>query len=321
MYDKLIKAIFKIKNTNDFELLALEVYRYQYKENNVYREFCQLILKTPDQVKKLLDIPFLPIAFFKTQQVICGNKEILKSFSSSGTMSHSTSKHHLTDLSIYKTSFSKGFKMFFPNYEKVSIIALLPSYMERDDSSLVYMVNDLIKNSNGIKSGFYKKLNSETLDYLTNDPAPKILIGVSFALLELAESKIQLKNTKVIETGGMKGMRKELIRQELHETLQKGLDISKIHSEYGMTELLSQAYLTDENFQCPPWMKTLARDVTDPMSVSTIGKGAINVIDLANLNSCSFIGTDDLGEIFPDGTFDVKGRLDHSLARGCNLLV
>ena len=321
MNNELAKAIFNINNSKDFELLAMETYRYQYQKNSIYNKFSKLIGKTPEKVNGLLDIPFLPISFFKTHQILSCTHPVEKTFSSSGTTGNQSSKHHVTDLSLYENSFSSGFKVAFPNFEKSSIIALLPSYMERDDSSLIYMVNDLIQKSTGSKSGFYHTINTDLIDFLENDNTPKLLIGVSFALWDLAEKGIKLKNTKVIETGGMKGKRKEIIREELHEILKKGLQVSKIHSEYGMTELLSQAYLINKHFSCPKWMKVFTRDVSDPLTFTKKGKGALNVIDLANLNSCSFIATDDLCEVFENGEFDVKGRIDHSLTRGCNLLI
>lgn len=321
MYDELKKAIFNTRTSKDFELLALEIYRYQYERNTVYNEFSQLLSKTPDTVKNLLEIPYLPIGFFKTHQVLSTKQPIKKIFCSSGTTGKQTSKHHVSDLTIYENSFLKGFHEAFPDFENTSIIALLPTYIERDNSSLVYMVNTLLEKSKGSRSGFYQTINDDLIDFLQHDNTPKILIGVSFALWELAEKGIKLKNTKVIETGGMKGKRKELVREELHEILKIGLHVSQIYSEYGMTELLSQAYLTEKHFKCPLWMKAIVRDITDPLTVTNNGKGALNIIDFANLNSCSFIATDDLGEVLPSGEFNVKGRIDHSQVRGCNLLI
>jgi phenylacetate-coenzyme A ligase PaaK-like adenylate-forming protein len=321
MYNELKKAIFNVKSEKDFEALALEIYRYQYQRNHIYREFAQLMHKTPDKVHELLDIPFLPIAFFKSHKILSSIDPVMKTFSSSGTSGQGTSKHYVTDLDIYNNSFQKSFKKTFPGFEDASIIALLPSYIERSDSSLIYMIEGLIKNSKGKKSGFYQFLNEDVLEFLEKDKNPKILIGVSFALLNLAEKKVKLNNTKVIETGGMKGMRKELIRKELHDILKRGLNIQEVYSEYGMTELLSQGYLSKNRFYTPAWMKVLTREISDPLSLKTKEKGALNIIDLANINSCSFIATDDLGEVFSDGNFDVIGRIDHSLIRGCNLLI
>ncbi|MFT6717571.1 MAG: phenylacetate-coenzyme A ligase PaaK-like adenylate-forming protein [Saprospiraceae bacterium] len=321
MKHELKKDIFNVNSFRDFEILSLEIYRHQYNRIDVYRQFSQLVGKTPDKVSSLLDIPFLPISFFKTHSVLSPNEHVQKTFCSSGTTGDQISKHHVTDLTLYEQSFLKGFENAFPNFKSTTIIALLPSYIERIDSSLVYMVNDLIDKSGGVHSGFYETLNMELIEFLENDNSPKILIGVSFALWNAAEKGIKLTNTKVVETGGMKGKRKEIIREELHKILKSGLNVSEIYSEYGMTELLSQAYLTDNNFNCPPWMKALSRDISDPLTVNFSGKGAINIIDLANLNSCSFIATDDQGEIFSNGTFDVKGRIDHTQIRGCNLLI
>lgn len=321
MYNRLRKHIFKIKNQEDFEALALQIYGYQFHHNELYKKFSLMLHKEPSSVLAIEQIPFLPISFFKTHQVLSEEKTTEKLFTSSGTTGESTSKHFVTSLSLYEDSFHTAFQNTFPEFEKCSIIALLPSYLDRENSSLIYMVNELIKKSKGKRSGFYKSLDRETTDFLENDNSPKILIGVSFALWNLAEVGIKTRNTSVIETGGMKGKRQEIVREQLHSILKHGLGVSQIYSEYGMTELLSQAYLINEQFHCPAWMNVLKRDLNDPLDVSRQGKGALNIIDLANLNSCSFIATDDLGEVHEKGTFDVNGRIDHSLLRGCNLLI
>jgi len=321
MNNELKKSIFKISTSSDFKIMALQIFSDQYDNNTLYKKFCDLMLKNPSSVSEIEEIPFLPISFFKSHEILSTTSEVEKTFYSSGTTGQSTSKHLVTDVELYKTSFSLGFKNTFPDYKKSSIIGLLPSYMERNNSSLVYMVNELIQSTDSPQSGFHSEINDELLHFLQYDESPKIIIGVSFALMDLAERNTKLKNTKVIETGGMKGKRKEIIREDLHQKLCKRLGVQEIYSEYGMTELLSQAYFVKKHFQCPKWMKVFARDISDPLSIKKSGKGALNIIDLANINSCSFIATDDLCEVFTDSTFDVKGRLDHSITRGCNLLV
>ena len=320
-------AIFNIKTETDFEDLALQIFNYQFNNNKVYRSFCDLLYKHPSDVKTIQDIPFLPIQFFKTHEVLSSKNNIEATFTSSGTTGNLTSKHHVTDLDIYIQSFTKGFKQFYGDIEDYVILALLPSYLEREDSSLVYMVNDLINQSNHKASGFYLDNLSElkdTLIHLDSKGKKTLLIGVSFALLDLVEThKFKLKNTIIMETGGMKGKRKEMIRTELHKKLKDGFGVNTIHSEYGMTELLSQAYSKGHGvFNCPPWMKILTRDTEDALTIQNYGKaGGINVIDLANINACSFIATQDLGRVNQDGSFEVIGRFDNSDIRGCNLMV
>ncbi|MBC3757009.1 acyl transferase [Hyunsoonleella sp. SJ7] len=319
-------TIFNIESDDAFEALALRVFKFQFENNRVYRSFCDLLYKHPSDVKNINDIPFLPIEFFKTRKVISGetNAEII--FESSGTTGQQTSKHHVSDLKLYRRSFRTGFRKFFGNIEDYVILALLPSYLERQGSSLVFMVNNLIAKSKASESGFFLDNLSELKERLVRlDGAGKkvLLIGVSFALLDLVENdSFQLKNTIVMETGGMKGRRKEMIREELHATLKKGFGVENVHSEYGMTELLSQAYSKGNGiFKCPNWMKVLTRDTEDPLGIQMIGKtGGLNVIDLANINSCAFIATQDLGTVYEDGNFEVKGRFDHSDIRGCNLM-
>jgi len=318
--------IFNIKSEAEFETIALEVFKFQFQNNRVYRSFCDLLYKHPADIKKITDIPFLPIEFFKSRQVVSSSEPIEKIFSSSGTTGSVTSKHLVTDIKLYEESYLNAFKYFYGNIEDYVVLALLPSYLERDGSSLIYMVNDLIDKSKQPESGFY--LNNleelaETLKTLEAKKQKTLLIGVSFALLDLVEQyQLNLKHTTIMETGGMKGRRKEIIRQELHQILQTGFGVSEIHSEYGMTELLSQAYSKGNGvFECPPWMKILTRDTEDALTIQAPNKtGGINVIDLANKNSCSFIATQDLGKTFDNEQFEIIGRFDNSDIRGCNLM-
>lgn len=318
--------IVKISTPNDFEELALRVFKFQFENNPVYRSFCDLLYKNPSDVTKSKDIPFLPIQFFKTHDVLSSKHPIQKTFTSSGTTGSQVSKHHVTDLDLYEASFTKGFEHFFGSIKDYVILALLPSYLERDDSSLVYMVDQLIKQSGHLDSGFYLddfKSLSATLNNLNSQKQKTLLIGVSFALLDLLEQfQFSLDHCLIMETGGMKGRRKELIKEDLHSQLKKGFGVSNIYSEYGMTELLSQAYSVKNNiFQTPPWMRILIRDPEDAMSLLKTGQtGGVNIIDLANINSCAFISTQDLGRQNEDGTFEILGRFDHSDIRGCNLM-
>jgi phenylacetate-coenzyme A ligase PaaK-like adenylate-forming protein len=275
----------------------------------------------------LEQIPFLPIQFFKSHKVVSNENPIQLTFTSSGTTGMATSKHFVTDITLYEESYRKGFSQFYGNIEDYVVLALLPSYLEREGSSLIYMVEDLIKMTNNPESGFYLHNHDELIEKLTRlDKAGQnvILIGVTFALLDLIEKHpFQLQNTIIMETGGMKGKRKEMIREELHEQLCQGFGVTAIHSEYGMTELLSQAYsLGNGVFECPSWMQILVRDTEDALTYVSEGKtGGINVIDLANVNSCSFIATQDLGKKNPNNSFEVLGRFDNSDIRGCNLMV
>jgi len=321
------KDIFNIKTEADFENCALKVFNYQFNNNSIYRSFCDLLFINPSDIKHTKDIPFLPIQFFKTHTVLSTSENIEKTFTSSGTTGSTTSKHHVTNLSIYEESFTKSFENTYGKIDEFVILALLPSYLERDGSSLIYMANAMIKQSKHKESGFYlNNLNElkDTLISLNKQGKKTLLLGVSFALLDLIETtKFNLNNTIVMETGGMKGRRKELIREELHNQLKKGFGVTKIHSEYGMTELLSQAYSKGNGiFNCPKWMRILTRDPEDALSIQTTGKtGGINIIDLANINSCSFIATQDLGRIYKDNSFEIIGRFDASDVRGCNLMV
>ena len=318
--------IFTISSQEEFNAIALKVFQYQYLNVKVYREFCDLLKVNSSTVKSVKDIPFLPIQFFKSHQVISKNTTIEKVFTSSGTTGSITSKHYISDINLYKKSFTKAFTQFFDKIENLTILALLPSYLERDGSSLVYMVDELIKQSNSPHSGFYLDNTSdliEKLEFLEKTNQKTILLGVSYALLDLMEAKqFQLKNTIIMETGGMKGRRKEMVKEELHSILKKGFGVSQIYSEYGMTELLSQAYSKGSGlFTCPPWMKIITRDTEDAQTYITQKTGGINVIDLANLYSCSFIATQDLGKVYLDGSFEILGRFDDSDIRGCNLMV
>lgn len=319
--------IFSIYSAKQFEKLALKTFRHQYDCNPVYRNWCELMQKDKQTVKKIADIPFLPISFFKTHSIITGDSPVATTFSSSGTTGITTSQHHVTDLSLYEASYLNGFAQFYGNIENYTVLALLPSYLEREGSSLIYMVKDLIHKSNKVDSGFYLHNYDDLIQTLLRLEAAGenvLLIGVTYALLDLIElQKFQLNHTFIMETGGMKGKRKELIREEMHDLLTKGFGVSSIHSEYGMTELLSQAYsLGDGIFECPPWMQIHLRDTEDALSYVANGKtGGINVIDLANYNSCSFIATQDLGKKYDNGSFEVLGRFDASDIRGCNLMV
>jgi len=320
-------SFLNINSYSDFENCALKTFQFQVKNNTVYSEFINHLNCDVSNVKSIYEIPFLPIQFFKSHQIISSTRKIEQTFLSSGTTGVEQSKHLVTDVAIYEKSFRTAFEQFYGNIEDYTVLALLPSYLERDGSSLIYMVNDLIKRSNKIKSGFYlNNLNelSKNLTELDKKGEKTILIGVSYALLDLVEAfSFELKNTIIMETGGMKGRRKELIREELHAVLCEGFGVEEIHSEYGMTELLSQAYSKGSGlFESPPWMKVLTRDTEDALTILPEGKsGGINVIDLANINSCSFIATQDLGKIFPNGTFEVLGRFDNTDIRGCNLLL
>ncbi|CAH8284748.1 acyl-protein synthetase LuxE [Mariniflexile fucanivorans] len=320
-------AIFNIQTEDQFNELALKTFKFQFENNRVYRSFCDLLYKHPSDIKTIQDIPFLPIQFFKTHNVLSSKESIQTTFTSSGTTGSMTSKHMVTNLEVYKDSFNKGFRQFYGNVEDYVVLALLPSYLEREGSSLIYMVEDFIKQSKHIESGFYLNNLSELKDTLLNlDSQGKkvLLIGVSFALLDFIETyQFNLKHTIIMETGGMKGRRKELIREELHQQLKQGFGVDTIHSEYGMTELLSQAYSKGHGiFNTPNWIRILTRDTEDALSILPKEKaGGINIIDLANINSCSFIATQDLGKVYENGTFEIIGRFDSSDIRGCNLMV
>ncbi len=321
------QQIFSIEHEVDFTRLALEVFQYQATENPVYSNFINYLGVDKKSVNSLSQIPFLPIELFKTQNIICGEDDPECVFTSSGTTGMNQSKHHVKHLSVYIESFRKAFEYFYGDVRDYTILALLPSYLERDGSSLIFMVDDLIKESKNEESGYFLRNHEELHSRLLRLKADKkktLLIGVTYALLDFIEvHPINFAELIVMETGGMKGMRKELIKEELHNYLCKGFGVSTIHSEYGMTELLSQAYSKGSGrFSCPRWMQVFIRDINDPFSYLGYEKtGGINVIDLANLHSCSFLSTQDLGKMHSDGSFEVLGRFDNSDIRGCNLLV
>ena len=319
--------LFTISTKKQFEKIALKTFRFQYENNIVYKKFCDYLKTEVTNVKSLTQIPFLPIQFFKSHQIVSNTNTFQETFTSSGTTGAITSNHFVTDVKLYEQSYSQAFNQFYGNIENFVVLALLPSYLERSGSSLIYMVSDLIKKSQNPESDFYLNNYDELITkllILNKRGQNVLLIGVTYALLDLIEKQnFKLKHTIVMETGGMKGKRKEMIREELHQILCDGFGVSTIHSEYGMTELLSQAYsLGDGIFECPNWMHVLIRDTEDAFSyVANQKTGGINVIDLANINSCSFIATQDLGKKYDNQSFEVLGRFDHSDIRGCNLMV
>lgn len=322
---EIVNNIFSV-SPSTFEKQALNIFKFQYNENKIYRQWINALNVEINKVNQLSQIPFLPVSFFKTHNVITGDftPEII--FESSGTTLTVNSRHLVKEKNIYTQSFTEGFKRFYGDPAEWCIIGLLPSYLERKGSSLIVMVEELIKLSAHKESGFYLYEFEKLANVLKELEAKKqktLLIGVTFALLDFAEQfPVPLKNTIIMETGGMKGRRKEMIREEVHSFLQKQFKTPFIHSEYGMTELLSQGYSHGEGiFNTVPWMKVLVRDEDDPLLVTKKGRGLINVIDLANIYSCSFIATDDVGRIFDDGSFEVLGRRDNSDIRGCSLMV
>ena len=308
---------------NLFEKEAFSLFAYQYKHNAVYRAYCDLINVHPADVHTLTNIPFLPVELFKSHRVSCSENEELI-FESSGTKGV-TSKHYIASIEDYIQSFTSCFSEFYGAAEDFHILALLPGYLERPNSSLVYMCQHLIDRAQKPYSGFY--LNDfealhQTLTTLNKQQKPTLLIGVSFALLDFcAAFPMQCDKTIIMETGGMKGRQKELIREELHAQLRTGFGVSKIHSEYGMTELLSQAYSKGDGiFNTPKTMRVFVRDVRDPKQLSETGTGGLNIIDLSNKSSCAFIATQDLGKCHADGSFEVLGRFDSADIRGCSLM-
>lgn len=313
-------------DTLDFAGAALHLFGYQYTHNPVYRAWCDTLGITPAMVQAVADIPYLPISFFKTHKVVSGIFEPEIVFESSGTTQTVNSRHLVKSLEVYRQSFVKAFEQQYGPVANWCVIGLLPAYLERQHSSLVKMVDDMIQLSGHADSGFYlydhEKL-AATLARLEEQQQPTLLIGVTFGLLDFAEAFPQhLQHTIVMETGGMKGRRKEMTRYELHDYLQQQLGVKEVHAEYGMTELLSQAYSKGRGrFYCPPWMQVRARDEEDPLLVHEQGRGVLNIIDLANMHSCAFIATEDVGMVHEDGSFEVWGRLDNSDIRGCSLLV
>lgn len=328
------KRIFHWKQSpisSDFDSTALAVFRYQAVHCPVYRQYLDLIDVDPTQIRHIDQIPYLPIEFFKTQRVVSdptGGATAQIVFTSSGTTGAQQSRHEVLDIELYVQSFRQAFDYFYGSIQERTILALLPSYQEREGSSLIYMVDDLIAQSQQKASGYFLHNHRqlfETLIELKNTGTPTLLIGVTYALLDFAEN-FEIRDFDqliVMETGGMKGRRREMIREEVHMVLRAAFGVPEIHSEYGMTELLSQAYSKKDGlFQCPPWMKVRIRDTNDPFTLLSPGRtGGINIIDLANYHSCSFIATQDLGRMREDESFEVLGRFDHSDIRGCNLLV
>ncbi|MBN2521320.1 MAG: acyltransferase [Bacteroidales bacterium] len=322
-----IDDIFKIKNERQFIKLAIETFRFQAYNNKVYNRYLELNKININRINNLQDIPFMPVELFKTHKLITGNNPPQITFSSSGTTGTYKSKHYIVDIEIYKKACIKSFNFFYKDFRSFCFLALLPSYLEREGSSLIYMIKYFIDNSKFKHGGFYlnnhKDLHSKLMELIAKN-IPIILFGVSYALLDFSEQySLPPSNIMIMETGGMKGRRDEITREELHNKLMKSFNVSAIHSEYGMTELLSQAYSQGEGrFYAPQWMKILIRDKYDPRSYLKTGKtGGINIIDLANVNSISFIETQDIGKINADGSFEVLGRLDNSEIRGCNLLM
>ena len=321
------EKVFDIKNHSEFKKQCLDIYNFQYENNMVYQNYCNMICEDPTDVNEINKIPFLPISFFKTKKILSTDK-FEKVFYSSGTTTNSRSKHFISNLKLYQKSFINNFKLNYSDITQYTIIALLPNYYDNKDSSLIYMIGKLIKLSKSKESGFflddYINLSKKLIELDTKRERKTILIGVPYALLDMIDfNQFQLNNTIIMETGGMKGRRKEMVRTELHEKLKRGFGVSKIHSEYGMTELLSQAYSKGDGvFRTPSWMKVIIRDINDAQNLDFNKKsGAINIIDLANYNSCSFIATDDMGKHVNDDEFELIGRVDNSDIRGCNLLV
>jgi hypothetical protein len=310
----------------EFTSRALGLFQFQFANNPLYRKYTETLGVDPAGVTRLEDIPFLPVSFFKTEAVKTTGFTPETVFTSSGTTGMVTSRHEIKDLELYRQSFRTAFQRFYGNITDWCVIGLLPSYLERSSSSLVVMVDDLIKGSGHPQSGFYLYEHEALRGLLLELEArgqKTLLIGVTFALLDLAEKySFSLRHTVIMETGGMKGRRRELTRAELHAFLIRRLGVESIHAEYGMTELLSQAYSPGQGlFTCPPWMRMLVRTEDDPLEVRTEGEGILNIIDLANRWSCAFLATDDVGRIYPDGRFEVAGRVDNSDMRGCSLLV
>ncbi len=311
----------------NFDSLALDVFHYQYSHSPLYKLYCDTLRTDVASVKRITDIPFLPVSFFKTHTVVTGTTDVPAPlvFESSGTTGEATSRHYVADAGIYESSLLQGFEQYYGPVGQYAILALLPSYLERKNASLVYMAKTLMEKSGHPENGFYinewQQL-AKVLTRLENAGQKVLLLGVTFALLDFAAAHpMPLKHTIVMETGGMKGRRQELTRSEVHDILKTQFGLTDVHSEYGMTELLSQAYATTNGiFRCTNTMRVLVRDINDPLDVAEAGSGVINVIDLANFHSCSFIATEDIGNLFADGSFEVLGRMDHSALRGCSLM-
>jgi hypothetical protein len=319
-----INNIFSV-DAGSFTECCLQLFRFQYKNNQIYGQWCDAVGCRPELVTRVDQIPFLPISFFKSHKVMTTSFEPEVIFESSGTTQTTSSMHYLRSKELYRQSFLEAFNMFYGLPGEYCIVALLPSYLERGNSSLVFMVDELIRQSKHSLSGFYLHEYAqlaEKLNELETAGQKTILFGVTYALLDFAEAfPVKLEHTIIIETGGMKGRKKEMTRSEVHEILSTQFQLKQVHSEYSMTELLSQAYAKEQGrFYCPPWMKVLVRSEDDPLEVRRQGRGVINIIDLANVYSCSFIATDDAGILNDDGSFEVLGRVDNSDIRGCSLL-
>lgn len=324
--DKEIKNRIFGMAAGDMDVMALEVFRFQYAQNELYRAYVDGLGIEPGAVRGIREIPFLPVSFFKTHTVETTAFEPEVIFRSSGTTGTGGSRHVVKELDLYKRSFMAAFELFYGPVGEWCVIGLLPAYLERSDSSLVLMVDELVKASGHADSGFYLYEHAAlqaVLERLEGQGQKVLLIGVTFALLDLAEQyPMRLRHTVIMETGGMKGRRKEITRAELHAVLEERLGVGAVHAEYGMTELLSQAYSAGRGiFRCPAWMKVLPRREDDPLDTQAEGEGILNVIDLANLYSCAFIATEDVGRVYGDGSFEVSGRVDNSDIRGCSLLV
>ena len=314
--------IFLIGSEAEFEREALRLFRHQAEHCAPYAEYVRLLGVEPSQAQRVEDIPMLPIEIFKSHKVYCGKQEPQMTFTSSATTGMVQSRHYVEDIALYERAFTEAFRHFYGDERECSIYALLPSYLEREGSSLVYMAERLIAQCGG--GGFYLHDYEKLLNDMSHDPNPKILLGVTYALLDLAENYApKLENTVVMETGGMKGRRKELPKSELHKVLCSAFGVERIHSEYGMAELMSQAYSSGEGlFRTPRWMKVLVRDVNNPFRRLPSGRrGGLDIIDLANRSSCAFIATEDMGVRYDDGSFRIEGRISQSDIRGCNLLV
>lgn len=322
-----IDHIFTIDSSNAFREACLEVFTYQAHHCDLYARYLSLLGVQPETITRVADIPFLPIEFFKGHRIISSDRQAEVVFSSSGTTGSIQSKHYVADVTVYERSFREAFEKFYGTPKDMAVLALLPSYSEREGSSLIYMVDDLISQSRYPLSGYFLYNHDDlrnALHELKHNEVKTILIGVTYALLDfVGKHHVDFPALTVMETGGMKGKRRELIREEVHDQLCNGFHVSHIHSEYGMTEMLSQAYsMGNGRFRCPPWMTISIRDTNDPFTMLPQGRtGAVNVIDLANRYSCAFIATQDLGKIHRDGSFEVLGRFDQSDVRGCNLLV
>lgn len=316
------EKIFSLSSDAEFEAAALELFRRQAEQCPPYSEYISLLGVNPAEVNRVEDIPFMPIEFFKWRDVYCGEGEPEKVFTSSNTGGTVASRHMMQSLDLYEQAFTRAFEQFYGAAEGWSIYGLLPNYLQRDGSSLVYMVDRLIARCGS--GGFYLDEYEKLIADMAADAKPKILLGVSYALWDLAEQYApKLENTIVMETGGMKGQREELPKSEFHKILTEAFGVEKIHSEYGMAELTSQAYsLGDGVFRAPAWMRVVVRDVNNPLKMLPAGsRGAVSIIDLANISSCAFIATQDVGRTFADGSFMIEGRLSGADIRGCNLLV